>query len=110
MKKFLFILIILNFTLHSCSKDETQDDMYNATVLEKGLDCGDLFLIQFNDDVSDIAQNNFNNIFYAMNLPEIFKIEGKQIKVKIRKPKNEEAMACTTLGTAYPYIYIIKAE
>lgn len=110
MKKFLFIFISFTFVLLSCSKDETEDDMFNATVLEKGIDCGDLFLIQFNKDVSGLPKNDFDNIFYAINLPEAFKVKEKQIKVKVRKPKNEEAMPCTTVGIGYPHLYIIKAE
>ena len=110
MKKFLYIFISLNFILISCSKDETDDQVFNATVLEKGMDCGDLFLIQFNNNVSGLPENDFKNIFYAMNLAEALKIEGRKIKVKVRKPKIEEAMVCTTFGIAYPHLYIITAE
>ena len=110
MKKFLIIFISLNFILLSCSKDDTHDELLNATVLNKGIDCGDLFLIQFSRDVSGLPKNDFDNIYYALNLPEAFKIEGKKVKVQIRAPKNEEAVACTTLGIGYPGIYIITVE
>ena len=110
MKNNIFIIISLTFIIISCSKDEANNDIFNAKVLGKGLDCGNLFLIKFNNDVSGLPVNNFDNTFYAINLPEEFKTEGEQIKVEFREPKNDEAMACTTLGIGYPHIYITKVE
>lgn len=110
MKGIICIIISLNFIIVSCSKDETNDDIFNATVLGKGLDCGNLFLIKFSKDVPGLPVNNFDNTFYEINLPEEFKIEGKKIKVKLREPKSDEVVACTTLGIGYPQIYITKVE
>lgn len=110
MRKLLFIFVSLTFIILSCSKDETHDELLNATVLKKGIDCGDLYLIQFDSETSGLPENNFDNIFYALNLPEPFKTEGKKVNVKIRAPKNEEAVACTTVGIGYPGIYIIRVE
>jgi len=110
MKRIIFIIISLTFIIISCNKDETHDDIFNATVLGKGLDCGNSFLIKFNNGVPGLPVNNFDNTFYEINLPEEYKTEEKKIKVEFREPKNDEAMACTTLGIGYPQIYITKVE
>jgi len=110
-KKILgFALLLLIFT--SCTKEDSRikDDSFNAIVIEQGLDCGNSYLIKFNEDVSGLPQNSFDNIFYEINLPEEYKVEGKPIYVEFRLPENNETMACTTLGLAYPQIYIIEAN
>jgi hypothetical protein len=110
MKIIIFIIISLTFIIISCNNDEANDDIFNATVMGKGLDCGDSFLIKFNNVVSGLPVNNFDNTFYEINLPEEYKTEGKKIKVEFREPKNDEVMVCTTLGIGYPQIYITKVE
>ena len=110
MKRIIFIIISLTFIIISCNDDETNDDIFNATVIGKGLDCGNSFLIKFNNGVSGLPINNLDNTFYEINLPEEYKIEGKKIKVEFREPKNDEGMVCTTLGPGYPQIYITKVE
>ncbi|OBX24827.1 hypothetical protein A9996_13105 [Gelidibacter algens] len=100
----------MNFIIVSCSKDDTNDEFQDATVLEKGLDCGNLFLIKFNNAVPGVPTYDFENIFYEINLPDAYKIEGKKIKVKVRAPKNDEAVACTTLGIGYPLMYIVEVK
>ena len=112
MKKIILILIGLIFMIISCNKNEneTNEKSFNATVLGKGLDCGNSFLIKFNDDVSGLPENTFDNTFYEINLPEEHKIEGKQVYVEFREPVNDETMVCTTMGIGYPQLYITKAE
>tara|TARA_R110002096_G_scaffold434606_1_gene656862 strand:+ start:2251 stop:2589 length:339 start_codon:yes stop_codon:yes gene_type:complete len=112
MKSFIVTYILLTFILTSCDKNENEikEIPFNATVIEKGLDCGNSYLIKFNDNVSGIPQNSFDNIFYEINLSEEYKIDGIQIYVEFRLPENDEFMICTALGIAYPQIYIIGAE
>lgn len=110
MKKNILIIIGLISLTISCDNDEMNNYIFNATVIEKGLDCGNSFLIKFNNGVIGLPVNNFDNTFYEINLPEKYKTEGKKIKVEFREPKNNEAMACTTLGIGYPQIYITKVE
>ena len=69
-----------------------------------------LFLIQFNEDVDDIAENNHENIFYEINLPEDYKIENLQVMVQFREPANSELMSCSFMGISYPQIYIVSVE
>ena len=112
MKKLILILIGLTFIFISCNKNENESDenSFNATVLGKGLDCGNSYLIKFNNDISGLPQNTFDNTYYEINLPEEYKIEGKQIYVEFREPENGELMICTTMGIGYPQIYITKVE
>jgi hypothetical protein len=111
MKNFNFLIIGLFVLIISCSKN-SQDDLSayaGATVLGKGTDCGNSFLIKFDDDVTGLPEN-FDHIFYEINLPDEYKIEGKKIKVLFREPEPNEMMACTTMGISYPEIFIIKVR
>lgn len=112
MKNSIFILFILVFTIIACTKNnhETIDNSPNATVLGKGLDCGNTYLIQFDDDVSGLPQNSWENTFYALNLPESYKDAGKRVFVEFREPHNNEWVACTTLGPGYPQVYVTNVE
>ncbi|WP_445737324.1 hypothetical protein [Mariniflexile sp.] len=106
MKHTILTYTLLIFIISSCSNSETDSKPFNAIVLQKGLDCGNSYLIKFNDGVSGLPQNAFNNVFYEINLPDAYKVEGKPIYATFRLPKDNEYMACTTLGIGYPAIYI----
>ncbi len=111
MKNFNFLIIGLFIIIISCSKNN-QDDLSayaDATVLGKGLDCGNSFLIKFDNNVTGLPEN-FDHIFYEINLPDEYKIEGKKIKVEFRDPESDEMMACTTMGIGYPEIFITKVQ
>ena len=113
MNKLIFIITGLAFLTVSCSEKVTEineDQPFNATVLGMGMDCGKTYLIQFNDNVDGLPKNSFDNICYAINLPEEFQIEGKKIKVEYREPFNDEIMMCTAMGPGYHQIFITKAE
>ena len=112
MKRIILIFIGLTFLIISCSEKVTEinEDPFNATVLYQGMDCGKAFLIQFNNNVSGLPMNTRDNIFYAINLPEEYKINGKKIKVEFREPFNNEIIVCTAMGPGYPQIYITKVE
>ena len=106
MKLYSILTMFLIIALSSCSKEES----YNATVLGKGIDCEDAFLLKFKEGVSGLPENNIDNTFYEINLPEAFKIEGKKVKAEFREPESEEVMLCTTLGPGYGQVYITKVE
>lgn len=111
MKNFNFLIIGLFIFIISCTKNN-QDDVTiyaDAIVLGKGLDCGNSFLLKFDDDVTGLPEN-FDHIFYEINLPDDCKIEGLKIKVGFRNPKPDEMMVCTTMGIGYPQIFITKVQ
>ena len=72
--------------------NEINETSPNATVIGKGLDCGNSYLIKFDDDFSGLPEYSLNNTFYEINLPNEFKIEGTKIYVEFREPENEELM------------------
>lgn len=110
MNRIILILTTLIIAFASCKKNEVDGYSSNAIVQKKGMDCGNSFLIKFDNDVVGLPENNFDNIFYETNLSNDYKIEGKRIFVEFREPENEEKMICSTQGITYPQIYITKAE
>ena len=96
----------------SCSERTTDiyNSTFNATVVGKGMDCGNAFLIQFDDNVTGLPMNPVDRIFYAINLPEEYKIAGKRISIEYRDPMNNEVMICTARGPAYPQIFITRIK
>jgi hypothetical protein len=87
--------------------DSTDID-FNATVLEKGLDCGNSFLIQFDEGVTGLPSSY--RLYYEINLPENYKIKNERVSIKFRTPQNDEIMVCTAMGPAYPQIYIVEVK
>lgn len=110
MKKTTLILFLFTILLYSCDDRDKNERVYNAIVLGKGMDCGETYLIEFDNNVSELPENSFDNVYYAINLPEEYKIEGKEIYVEFRIPENDEIMVCTFLGPTFPQIYITKTE
>jgi hypothetical protein len=106
MRRNIFTLLILVFILASCKKEEST----NATVLGKGIDCGDAYLLKLKEGVSGLPENNIDNTFYEINLPEEYKVEGKKVNIEFREPENEEIMLCTTAGPGYAQIYITEVK
>ena len=87
---------------------DSADIDFNATVLGKGLDCGNSFLIQFDEGVIDLPSSY--RLYYEINLPESYKIKNERVNVKFRAPENDEIMVCTAMGPAYPQIFIIEVR
>ncbi len=106
MKKVNVILIIgLILVLVGC--DKKQNDNFNAKVVGVGLDCGDAYLIRFYDNVENVPNNDTENVFYAINLPDEYKKKDLEINIiKFREPTANEMMNCMTQGITYPQIYI----
>ena len=108
IKRVILIFIGMSLFAISCSKDEIDTKWYNATVIGKGLDCSNTFLIQFDEDVMGSSNTISNKTFYAINLPEKCKVPEMKIKVEFRVPNNSETIVCTAMGIGYPQIYITK--
>jgi len=89
--------------------DEGIDDGYfGATVLGKGLDCGNSFLIAFDEGATGLPSPY--RIYYETNLPEKYKINNERIRVKFRDLKEDELYPCTMMGPTYPHIYIVEVK
>lgn len=94
----------------SCSKDEEDIQFWNATVRNKGLDCG-THLLEFDLEPNLYpASYGYGTIFYEMNLPDAFKVPETKIVVEMRKLNDDELVACTTLGPSFGMVYILSAR
>ena len=110
MKNLIIILMGVFIIITSCEKKEKAIDRSNATVLTKGIDCNESYLIKFDDTVSGLPHNTFENTFYEINLPDAYKVDGLRINVTFREPSNSELMNCTNQGPSYPQIFIVNAN
>ena len=106
----LLMILVLSF---GCEKEETNYIEFHAIVYGKGMDCGDLFVLDFldnNDKLYLITGEDGWKKCYAYNLKEKFKVTGKELLVKIRKPTKDESFPCTCMGFAYPWVTIVGAQ
>ena len=98
-------LLILKTVRILVDNEDVDMGYFGATVLQKGFDCGNSFLIQFDEGVTGLPFPN--TLYYEINLPEKHKINDERISVKFRVPKDDEIMVCTAMGPTYPQIYLI---
>ena len=66
------------------------------------------FLIVFDTNVSDVPLPDRH--YYEINLPEEYKNKNERISVKFRVPSNDDVIACTTMGPAFPFVYIVEVK
>ena len=112
----LFISIFFLIGSVGCEKQELENEWFNAEVLGTGMDCGSIHLINFMEgDREKIFQilgkeDAFFPTYYALNLPNEFKIEGLQVRIKFRRPTPDEDVGCTTMGPGFGHIWIKEIE
>lgn len=104
----LSILITVSF-LTSCEKENDTGDLDNfqfeATVISKGLDCGEAFIISLTNREKDSSIEN--GTYYADNLDSDFKVPGLKILLNCREPNSDELYACTMMGPTYPHMIVL---
>ncbi|MGB3151425.1 MAG: hypothetical protein WBB27_12260 [Maribacter sp.] len=106
----IIVFLIICSTICSCSKTDIDIKFANVTVLQRGIDCGNQFLIELDESPTGIA-NPFSNIFYEVNLPEEHKEQGLRLEIRFREANsNDYQFPCTTLGLGYPFIYLISSK
>lgn len=100
------ILIILLFITNSCEKenDTSEGFQYEATVIGKGMDCGETFVISLTgiDNNSEFEDGTY----YADQLNSDFKVPGLKIYLNCREPNDNEIYACTHMGPTYPHVIV----
>jgi hypothetical protein len=111
LKIFGFILILF---FSNCKKDNnsTSDFLYKAIVIGLNRDCFlyEIKILNGLEKVKTIAGiSPIDSVYIAANLPDSLKVSGLNIQLDLRKPSNNELGACTTLGPAFTWIYVIKA-
>lgn len=111
MKIIILLSMFISLIFIGCSKYKSDDVFYDATVIEKGLDCGESYLIKFDEDIlKNSLSSDDDRTYYEINLPQEYKVEGKRIKIQFRDPTADELMLCTMVDFSYPQIYITKVE
>ncbi len=112
--KNLLILSVLTFGvfLSGCEKEDDkiikENFKFEATVLNKGLDCGETFIISLKN--FETSSEFEDGIYYADNLDPEFKEQGLKIYLNCRHPNDDEVYACTTLGPSYPHLIVINSS
>ena len=113
MKRFSILSILISvLCITSCEKendDNTSEEFqYEATVINKGMDCGETFVIS----LKRIADNlEFEDgTYYADQLDSDFKVPGLKIYLNCREPYDSEIYACTMMGPTYPHLIVTKCK
>ncbi len=117
VKVIFFLTVFFLFSTGSCEKEELENEWFNAEVLGMGIDCGDTFLINLMEgdrekifQILKIERDAWFPTYYAFNLPNEFKIEGLQVRVKFRRLTPDEDVPCTFMGPTFGHIWIKKIE
>jgi len=111
----ILMTLILLASYSSCNEESPNEvnKIFQITVAGEGDDCG-LLLIDFDQSdklrIEEITQTSGWLRFFALNLNKEYNQVGKELKIKVRKTKNEELYACTTLGPAYPWVTVLSVE
>jgi len=109
MKNIIFgFLFAIGFTSTACEKEDIPEHQFEATVLYQGMDCGGTYLISLNNLSGDSTL--VNGVYYAENLSSDLRIDGLEIYLNCRYPKENELSLCTTFGPGYPHIFVINAK
>ena len=109
MKNLVFgFLIVIGFASTGCEKENIPEFQFEATVLHKGMDCGETYLISLNNLSGD--STIINGVYYAENLPSDMLAVGLEIYLNCRYPIENELSLCTTYGPGYPHIFVINAK
>lgn len=92
------------FFFSSCENDQLEIEWTDVTVIGEGVDCRDNWIIEYQSSETELVK------FQEIGLPSEYKIEGLQLKLKFREPREEESFPCTTLGVALPFKVILEAR
>jgi hypothetical protein len=114
MKPYIILLLAIILNLSSCEKKSSDTSFpFEAEVLGINMDCGipAIKFINKLDQVNDIADSySPSAIFIVKNLPSDLQVQGISIVLNVRKIQNSELGACTAMGLAYPWIYVLEAK
>lgn len=113
--KIAFVIIVICY--FGCEKnDEVEPEVFRVEVLGKGMDCGDLFLIKFDENDEERINkylehsNSFFPIFYASNLKAEHKEEGLFLDVTLGKCSADDIALCTAWGPGYSQVCVESSE
>lgn len=109
MNRLVILIFMISLTiLTSCEKDnkanDSDDFIFEATVIGKGLDCGEPYVISLTN--RDSNSNIENGTYYADQLDSEFKVSGLEIYLNCRQPNDTELYPCTMMGPTYPHLIV----
>lgn len=110
---FLLVFIVGCF---GCQKDDEEVEIFQVEVIGKGFDCGDVFLIKFNEEDENKVRkyhensNAFYPVFYAINLIEEHKEKELILNVTLEKCGAIDLPFCTTMGPGFGRVCIKTSE
>ena len=100
-------ILIISIFCTGCEKNSDNNSVdfkFEATVINKGVDCGETFTISLKSmDTESAIQDG---IYYADNLDFEFKVPGLKINLNCREPSDEELYPCTEMGISYPHVIV----
>lgn len=111
MKRLSILTFVIFFI--SCEKDDDkvapEGFQFEATVINKGMDCGETFIISLKS--IETNSNIEDGTYYADKLNSDFKVTGLKIYLNCREPNNkDEIYACTMMGPTYPHVTVIDCK
>ncbi|ASO05443.1 hypothetical protein [Arenibacter algicola] len=114
MKKMTSILFLFGVLMFSCEKESSSDEYsIEAEVLGRNTDCG-IYAVKILNGLSQVqsivGSKVGDSIYIAKNLPTELETAGLKILLDVRKPQNDELGPCTTLGPAYYWLFVKRAE
>lgn len=110
--RLLIIILFSGFLFYSCGDELDTIYPYEAVVLGINNDCG-AYQIKITDGLEQVrlmVADFGDGIYIVKNLPEDLQKEGQEIKLDVRAPFSGELSPCTTMGLAYPWLYVIEAK
>ena len=117
MRKYLnFVLFLVVLGTTSCVEEAYDDNIFMVEVLGVGMDCGDTWLIKFNEgderEVNRYLENTnaYFPVFYADDLPEDKKETGLFLNITLGECSENDISACTAMGPGYAHVCIKSAE
>lgn len=102
------IILVIMFSMSalffwSCESDGPIKG--NAILEGAGVDCG--WIVKFNETQATLPASA-DNRYILVNLDSDHQLEGIEVYIEARQAVDEEILVCTTLGMAYPQIFITK--
>lgn len=103
MKKIALIGIIIISIIGCEKRNDNMENLYIAKIVGFDLNCSTCILSFPNDSliVKNLLGESLNNYYQTVNLDKDEFKYGQMIKVKFRKPEDDELKACITLYPSY---------
>lgn len=102
-----FIAIIVLFTLSGCKKNQQDNWFYIEIKSPVNFDCGvpEIIFLDRQQEAYQIIGDS-RGLYVASGLPKVLYPAGTRMYVSIKRPVNNEIIACTTMGPGFPQVLV----